>query len=278
MAENTKGGMARFLLGRKADRDRLLAALPGDGTFRTNKDVRDELNLSEDRYWEVRDQLVEEGKIIKNRGQGGRIALNLLSDGNDKVITDKEEAKTEISQEIKKAAEEIKEEHALYEPFAKSIGKRAKDEGAENTVVEITARQGKRQTGGEWSRPDVCQVSVRNLRYLGQKVVEVTTFEIKTADCDVRAVYEALSHSRRAHRSYLAIYLPTENGDIQERLDRIKAECARSGVGLLRFAKPDDLSTFVTVVEPRANWVDLSEVDEFISTQITDKEKIRDWL
>jgi hypothetical protein len=255
-----------------------LAALPRDGRFRTNKDVRDELDLSEDRYWEVRDQLVDEEKIIKNRGQGGRIALNLLSGNKENARSDKEETKTEISQEIEKATEEIKEEHALYEPFAKAIGKRAKDEGAENTIVEVTARQGKRYTGGEWSRPDVCQVSVRNLRYLGQKVVEVTTFEIKTSDCDVRAVYEALSHSRRAHRSYLAIYLPADNGEIQERLDRIKVECARSGVGLLLFAKPGDLSTFVTVVEPRANWVDLSEVDEFISTQIADKEKIRDWL
>ena len=224
----------------------------------------------------MRDQLVDDEKIIKTRGQGGRIALNILRAGSR---ADKEETKAEISQEIEKATDEIKEEHKLYEPFAQSIRRRAKDEGAENTIVEITARQGKRQTGGEWSRPDVCQVSLRKLRYLGQKVVEVTTFEIKTGDCDVRAVYEALSHSRRAHRSYLAIYLPTatENADVQERMDRIKAECARSGVGLLRFASPGDLSTFVTVVEPRANWVDLSEVDEFISTQIADKDKIRDW-
>jgi hypothetical protein len=119
---------------------------------------------------------------------------------------------------------------------------------------------------------------VRRLRYLGQKVVEVTTFEIKTSDCDVSAVYEALSHSRRAHRSYLAIYLPSSNTEIQERLDRIKIECARSGVGLLQFSNPDDLSTFETIVEPKANWVDLSEVDEFIARQITNKEKIRDLL
>jgi hypothetical protein len=270
--------MTEIVRGRRSDRDRLLSALPTDGTFRTNKDVRDELKLSDDRYWEVRDQLVDERKIIKNRGQGGRIAINILMDEKNSSPAVKEETKAEISQEIKKATEEIQEEHALYEPFAESIGKRAKDEGAEHTVVEITARQGRRQTGGEWSRPDVCQVSVTYLRYLGQKLVEVTTFEIKTADCDVSAVYEALSHSRRAHRSYLAIYLPTENEEIRERLDRVTVECARSGVGLLQFAKPDDLSTFVTVVEPRANWVDLSEVDEFISTQITDKEKIRDWL
>jgi hypothetical protein len=72
--------------------------------------------------------------------------------------------------------------------------------------------------------------------------------------------------------------VPNESTGAAERLERIKVECARSGVGLLQFADPSDLSTFVTVVEPKANWVDLSEVDEFISTQIMAKERIRDWL
>ena len=269
--------MAEGGRGRKAHRELLLAALPMDGSFRTNKDVRKELNIPEDRFWIVRDQLVDEGKIIKGRGHGGRIALHIAL-GEKSPETQSDENKIEISQEISKVAYEIKKEFSLYEPFAESIRKRAKDEGAENTIVEITAVQGKRKTGGEWSRPDVCQISVRNLRYLGQKVVEVTTFELKLADCDVSAVYEALSHSRRAHRSYLAIYAPAESGEIPDRFDRMKVECLRSGVGLLRFSDPADLSTFVTIVEPSANWVDLSEVDEFISTQIADREKIRDWL
>jgi hypothetical protein len=260
--------------GRRSDRDRLLAGLPADGSFRLNRDLREELGLSDNRYWEIRDLLLSEGKIIKGRGQGGRIALSLKPRSAEAPPP----AIEEVREEIKKATEEIREEHALYQPFKASIEKRARDEGAENTVVEITAHQGRRQTGGEWSRPDVCQVSVRNLRYLGQKIVEVTTYELKTDDCDVSAVYEALSHSRRAHRSYLAIYTPNDSGDWLDRLERIKVECARSGVGLLTFANPSDLSTFKTVVEPKSNWVDLSEVDEFIATQISAREKIRDWL
>jgi hypothetical protein len=110
--------------GRKSDQDRLLGALPPGGVFRTNREVRDELNLSEARYWEIRDRLVDEGKIIKSRGRGGTIALNIKS-------KEKVNLRDEQREEIKLVTEEIKVETALYAPFAKSIEKRAKDEGAE---------------------------------------------------------------------------------------------------------------------------------------------------
>lgn len=284
-AERANGlGVAPLLeiIGDQRYYEKILAALPADGTFRTNREVREELGLPEDEYWRVRDQLVNEGKIIKARGRGGSVAIAAPTDegGVSSVHSPvtKKEIKKAAQQEATKAEKEKREEYALYDPFKNSIEKRARDEGADGAVVEITARQGRRQTGGEWSRPDVCQVSLRKLKYLGQRVVEVTTYEIKTLECDVSAVYEALSHSRRAHRSYLAIHVPiADAADNQDRMERIKVECARSGVGLLLFADPGDLDTFRTLVEPRANWVDLSEVDEFISTQITDKEKVRDW-
>lgn len=266
--------------GKRSDRDRLLAALPEDGSFRSNKDVRDEIRLENERYWKVRDQLVDEGLIVKSRGHGGRIARG-NSPNSTRPSSPQQKTQIvqeEIKEEVQKTSDDIRREHELYEPFAEAIKKRARDEGAENTIVEITARQGSKSTGGEWSRPDICQVNLRKLRYLGQKIVEVITYELKTSDCSVSAVYEALSHSRRAHRSYLAIYAPQNLGVAEDRMTRIELECARTGVGLLVFSDPKDLSSFDTIVEPKANWVDLSEVDEFISTQINDKEKIRDWL
>lgn len=260
--------------GRTPDRDRLLTSLPQDGSFRTNKDVRDLLGLTPERYWQVRDALEKEGKIVKGRGQGGTIALKI----SEPPKTGAPDAIT-INEAVQQATVEIKEEAALYDRFAASIEKRARDEGSDQTVVEITAKQGRRQTGGEWSRPDICQVSVRKLEYLGQKVVEVTTFELKTSDCDVSSVYEALSHSRRAHRSFLAIHNGNERDHVFKiKLDRIKAECLRYGVGLIVFSDPGDFETFVTYVEPRANWVDLSDVNEFISTQISGRDRIRRWL
>jgi hypothetical protein len=57
--------MARSGRGRKSDEDRPFDALPADGASRTNRQVRDELNLPEARYWAIRDRLVERRKDYK---------------------------------------------------------------------------------------------------------------------------------------------------------------------------------------------------------------------
>ena len=91
--------------------------------------------------------------------------------------------------------------------------------------------------------------------YLKQKIVELTTYEIKPNICAVHGVFEALSHSRRAHRSYLAKYTKNQESDpnAESRLDRLKVECARTGVGLIAFTDPNDFETYDTWVEPRVN-------------------------
>ncbi len=257
------------------DRDRLLAALPEDGTFITNREVREKLNLTEDRYWEVRRKLLDDGLIIIGRGYGGRVALKqatskLASAGKPNGARE----------EIAEIEEDVKVEKALYQPFADAIKKLSQDEGLDQTIVQVTAWATKRKNLGPWTQPDVCRVSIQNLVYLKQKIVELTTYEIKPSICDVHGIYEALSHSRRAHRSYLAVYTKNQLNDpaAQNRLERLKIECARTGVGLIMFDNPCDFNTYETLVEPRANFADLSEVNDFIATEITEKDKIIKWL
>lgn len=55
---------------------------------------------------------------------------------------------------------------------------------------EITAKQGSRQTGGKWTRPDVIAVGYKTFPYLPGRYLEVVTFEIKPFQTtDVSAVY-----------------------------------------------------------------------------------------
>ena len=61
------------------------------------------------------------------------------------------------------------------------------------------------------------------------------------------------------------------------RLERLKAECARTGVGLIVFTDPKNFETYETLVEPRANYADLSEVEAFIATDIKEKDQILKW-
>jgi len=257
------------------DRDRLLAALPEDGTFVTNREVREKLHLTEDRYWEVRNELFDEGLIIIGRGYGGRVALKQAT---GKVASAGKP--NGASEEIIEIEEDVKVEKALYQPFADAIKKLSQDEGLDQFIVQVTAWATKRKNLGPWTQPDVCRVSIQNLMYLKQKIVELTTYEIKPNICDVHGIYEALSHSRRAHRSYLAVYTKNQLGDLaaNSRLERLKIECARTGVGLIVFDDPYDFNTYKPLVEPRANFADLSEVNDFIATEITEKDKILKWL
>jgi hypothetical protein len=62
------------------DHERLFDALPQDGEFVTNKEIRDRLKLKDDRYWQVRDQLLKQGKIIIGRGYGGRVARRAFAE------------------------------------------------------------------------------------------------------------------------------------------------------------------------------------------------------
>jgi hypothetical protein len=262
------------------DKNRFLNALDPNGQFRTNREVRETLRLEADRYLEIRETLKDEDKIVIGRGQGGRVALKLTVE--DIRRRQAEPSEGEANQDAEEATLEEKgkttAEWHLYEPFRDSIEHLTKKgELQEESVVEITARQGRRQNG-MWSRPDVCRISVLYLPFLGQKVVEVTTYEIKLDTFDIDSVYEALSHSRRSHKSYLAIYIPQSTDEIKKKLERVKIECARTGVGLIVFQDPKDPESFEFLIEPRANWTDLSEVNDFIESSISSRETIRRWV
>jgi hypothetical protein len=266
-------------MSKMSDRDRLLAALPQDGEFVTNREIREKLGLSDDRYWGVRNKLLTDGKLIIGRGYGGRVALK--RNAADISKEQKPPTPATAQEEIKEIQEDIKAEASLYEPFAEAIRKISIDDGLEQTIVQVTAWAARKKKLGPWTQPDVCRISVQNLMYLKQKVVELATYEIKPSICDVHGVYEALSHSRRAHRSYLALYAKkSEQADesAARRLERLKIECARTGVGLIVFSDPKNFETYDVLVEPRANFADLSEVNEFIATEITEKDKILKWL
>jgi len=83
---------------------------------------------------------------------------------------------------VKLEQEVIDREASLYEPMRAVIqADWAKDERFDFLAVEITAQQGRRQTGGRFSRPDIVAVEVRIPRYLPTKSLEVVTFELKAS-------------------------------------------------------------------------------------------------
>jgi len=289
---------------KKAEYQKILMSLvPESGGNIGNVTLRERLRqkieslgdqLSEEDYWLLRNPLIDEGQLEQGRGRGGsvhRVSLPPVSVSGvavadafpsmaDAVATElgPPPAPTETPAE---AAEE-KAEASLYEPFHKAIvNGYTKDNRLKEFISEITAHQGRRATGGKWTRPDVTLVAVKTYQFTPGKRLEVVTFEVKPyLDSAFEGIYEALAHSAFAHRSYLAVDI-REHKDADEISDeRIVEECTRHGVGYITFTDVADYDTYEIVCPAVLKEPDPEEVDSFIKVQINreNQEQLHEFL
>ena len=117
------------------------------------------LELSEsgptDTYWVSEQDLVDDKRIERRRGRYGGIFL----------LPDKEEEQYDTTLDtvpIKAAEQEHQKESYFYQPVLNEIlAHWTEQPGFEHVFGAVTAAQGRRQTGGRWSRPDIvfCTVS-----------------------------------------------------------------------------------------------------------------------
>jgi hypothetical protein len=207
-------------------------------------------NFGVEVYWEVRNALIEDGRLERGRGKGGSV---LLVDGAVKS------PKAKRQRNLKEAQ--------LYEAFHETI----RQDWVEvyditDYVSEVSAHKGRKVTGGKWTRPDVTLVSVGNYPFIPGKSVEVITFEIKPADVyGVEGVYETASHSAFANKSYLALHTPKNQTDTEDFLERLEKEAVRFGVGLITFEEPAKWDTFEVVVEAQHKIPAPRDANEFLS-------------
>jgi len=254
--------------------DLLLALIPKDGRSIGNTKLsegfleqsRKQLNenFGAEVYWQVRNGLIELGKLERGRGKGGSVRLV-----GDAVRLPKQKRK-------------YRKESHLYESFHKTIETQWIEEyDITDYVSEISAHKGRRSTGGKWTRPDVTLVSVGNYPFIPGKSVEVITFEIKPSDAyGVEGVYETASHSAFANKSYLALHVP--GGTEQEAegyLERLEKEAVRFRVGLVTFEDPSKWDTFDVRVEAQHQTPSPRDANEFLSRLRGDvKEKLQKLL
>lgn len=270
----------------KVLRDKLLALVPESGASKGNVTLKAEwladgevaqlLNDKSDEektdeFWKTRNYWIEQGKLRTGRGKGGSVArefpepkvvegsaIATVSIGGHAtaVVTEpevkgEEPAEPEVPVEGAPAEPQKAKEKDLYEPCAKTIKENfAPSElpvEPSKFVVGITALQGKRDTGGKWTRPDITVVSVRRFKFTGP-FTEVFTFEVKKAgDVDIDGVHEALAHSAQATKVFYLGQVP--DAELSEFLSsplfaRIQEECIRFGVGFVTFSDPSDYATW----------------------------------
>jgi hypothetical protein len=147
----------------------------------------------------------------------------------------------------------------------------AKERQIEPLTVEITAAEGRKATGGQWTRPDLVSVAVWIYRYLPGKYVEVGTFEVKPSDAiAVTAVYETLAHLRSATHAYVIFHVPDEEAEsVQQTIEEARRVRRAHGVGLITMGDSKAWDTWNELEEARRVEPDPERLDEFISVQLS---------
>lgn len=207
-------------------------------------------NFGVEVYWQVRNALIEEGKLERGRGKGGSV----------RMVGD-------VIKPLKTKSHKYRKESQLYDPFHRTIQKDwVEVYDITDFVSEVSAHKGRKITGGKWTRPDVTLVSIGNYPFIPGKSVEVITFEIKPADAyGVEGVYEAASHSAFANKSYLAVHMAGSTEDTDDLLERLEKEAVRFGVGLVTFEDPARWETFEVIVEAQHKIASPRDANEFLS-------------
>jgi hypothetical protein len=256
-----------------------------------NVSLQRSLAWPEDRYWSVHAELLDAGVIASGRGRGGSVilvvpetdehvqrAVNALPETEaESVWAELREAVGETS-----AVEQVRELD-LYAPALKQLQKHwSQRKQLLHGAYEVTALQGRRDTGGNWSRPDVVGVGLRKFEYLPDRVMEVYTFEIKPEyDVSIKGVLEALAHREVATRAYVLYYVGTKPWDDFSEAQRIEQLAARHGVGVIVASDIDDLNgCWDERVSATRSGSDPEALDRFIKSTLSEetKSQIRRWF
>jgi hypothetical protein len=249
----------------------LISLLRSKGGTAGNTTLIKELKWDEDQYWNIRDLLVDSGLLQLGKGKGG--SVRLIESIDDTMPP------AETSSSLNTTSAIQSSEADLYEPMATCLrNKWVKDNRYRDYIVEITAKQGRRDTGGRWSRPDITIVGLSVFTYLPGRFLDVSTFEVKPADSiDITCVYEALAHRRGSTRAYVLLHVPDNMDSI---INEICAEAKRHGVGVITAKEPENYETWEELVEAQRVEPSPERLNDFIAQQISEgaKQDILQWF
>lgn len=231
------------------DMQTFLAALPLDGSMISNITLQRKLSWDKERYWATRNRLKDDGQVRTAKGRGGLTG---------RIVSAPFEAQEVVPER----------ERELYSPLMEVLKSDAwiQDwEVGSQFVVEDTSTQGRRDTGGGWTRPDLVIVSVKSFKYFPEKQLDIWTFEVKKSPC-ITAVYEAAAHGRFATLPFVMFPYLGETGDD---LEEIVEECKRLNIGLITFSEAANYESWNVRWEPIRRSPAPSRMEDFISRQLT---------
>ncbi|WP_298160396.1 hypothetical protein [Brevundimonas sp.] len=268
-------------MARPTFRDSFVRALEAAGGRASNTALRATLDWPEDRYWKIHSELFDDAVIEKGRGYGGTVILatNQAEEVAPQAVV---ETTTVVATAVTETAIAYARELDLYEPARKAIDTHwAQRRQLDNSHCEITAMQGRRETGGSWTRPDLIVIGSRKYEFLPQKIFELVSFEVKPAsDVSIKGVMEALAHREAATRSYVLYHTDGEEFSTFPEYTRITDLAAKHGIGVYSARDIADFDQWAEVVPAQLANPDPEVVDTFLRRTLSDegKTKLRKWF
>jgi len=284
-------------MARPRHRDIFVRELRALGGRAANGQLQGVLGWPKDKYWDVHAQLYGEGQIEKGRGYGGTVILIESAADHDPpdeiapfdsnapqtTATLDRSTPVESSPVVVAPTEEIPlRELDLYDPVRRQLEQNwAQRRQLDHCHCEITAMQGRRETGGSWSRPDLALIAYRKYEFLPEKVFELFSFEVKPAnDVSIKGVMEALAHREAATRSFVIYHTAGEDFTDFAEAARIEELATKHGVGVYAARDINDFNQWAEVVPAQRATPDPEAVDTFIRRTLSDeaKTKLRKWF
>ncbi len=244
---------------------RLLKLLPADGTPVGNKYLAKKLGWPLQSYFKLRDELVAEKKVEVGRGRGGSVRRPSTEIDRAAIVARKGRRRSS--------------ERSLYAGFLEGLRLWARAQSWTDHIIQQTSDQGRRRTGGRFTRPDFVVIGTKKYEYTPGVIRDIETFEVKALGATIDVVFEAASHSRFATKAYVALQT-AENEPTEDELGRIESECQRFGLGLITYQDPSDYDNWEYRCDPVRKEPDPELVEQFVRDQVSAKnqEKIRKWI
>lgn len=246
----------------------------------TNSKLRASIGWDETQYWKIHSELLKLGSIEKGTGRGGTVSL---ANGEDQIPSSVlYDGVTDGSDMISDC--EAVSELTLYDPAKEQLEKHWKDrQKLYDFHVENTSMQGRRETGGSWSRPDLVVVGSKKYEFLREKVFELHTFEIKpVTDVTIKGVLEALAHREAATRAYVLYHTAGQTFTTYNFPERARIEnlAVRHGIGVYAAKTIADFSQWDEIVPAQRATPDLDAIEQFIKVSLISetKSQIRKWF
>ena len=248
----------------------------------SNAKLQSQLGWLDEKYWKMHRFLFDAGQIEKGKGYSGTV---IIVPGEPVVIELEENLNLPISvtaQSPVDADETPLTEDQLYAPAQKELAENWSIRHSLDSIhVENIAKQGRRETGGSWTRPDLALIALKTFEYLPERIFEIHTFEIKASyDVTVKGVMEALSHREAATRSYVIYH--TNGLDLVDypEATRIENLAIKHGIGVIAAKNIFNFNEWADIVPAIRSTPDPDDMETFIKRSLSDeaKSKIRKWL